>query len=184
MLSVRPKITKLNFHLFARSVHPELFEICARRSFQRDRYELGVNITTDGHVITFQHDGLILTETSAGAHHPLPENSLLLSHPIGVVRQNVLNVRGLVNYQTEVQLETVPPKTFAVIADQLDSRVECEGLVHRFESNGRVAFGALSYINVQSFRSRVTVRSFHTFPDTCAVLKTESRFSLNAESDK
>lgn len=180
MLSVRPKITKLNFHLFARSLHPELFEVCASRVYRRDQYELNVNITTDGHVISFLHDGMILTETSVGAHHPLPVNNQLLSHAVGARHQEETTLRDAIGYQVEVQLEAVPPQTFATIAAQLDTRVECEGLVHRFGTNGRVAFGALSYINVQSFRNHVTIRAFHTFPDTCTVLKSESCFSLNS----
>ena len=75
-------------------------------------------------------------------------------------------------------MENVSPQTFVTIAQQLDKRIECEGLVHRFDSNGRLAFGAISYINVQSFREHVKIRSFHTFPDTCAVMKSESQFKL------
>jgi len=68
---------------------------------------------------------------------------------------------------------------FVTIQQQLDAKVECEGLVHRFHSNGRLSFGAMSYINVQAFRSHVNVRTFHTFPDTSAVLKSDTRFSLD-----
>ena len=85
----------------------------------------------------------------------------------------------VIGYQAKVELEAVDPKIFVAIQQQLDGKAECEGLVHRFHSNGRLAFGALSYINVQSFRNHVLVRCFHTFPDTSAVIKSESRFSLN-----
>ena len=83
VLSVRPKITDLNFHLFARNIHPELFEVCASRTLVRENYSLKLNITTDGHAIAFLHDSMVLTEVSAGAHHPLPANHVLLSqrHP-------------------------------------------------------------------------------------------------------
>lgn len=179
MLSVRPKITDLNFHLFARNIHPELFEVCASRIWERDNYRLDLNITTDGHLISFHHDGLILTEVSASAHHPLPRKRILLSHPIEGVCHDEATHENVIGYQSKVQLEAVDPKVFVAIQQQLDGKAECEGLVHRFHSNGRLAFGALSYINVQSFSSHVLVRSFHTFPDTSAVIKSESRFTLN-----
>ena len=82
MLTARPKITDLNFHLFARNVHPELFNVCASRTIEREKYELRINITTDGHAISFAHDDLLLTEVSAGAHHPLPSRQMLVSHPV------------------------------------------------------------------------------------------------------
>ena len=181
VLSVRPKITDLNFHLFARNVHPELFEVCARRTLTRENYELDIRITTDGHVISFRHEEILLTEVSASAHHPLPSQRVLLSHPIGSVCNDATTFKDTVAYQSEVQLEGVQPTTFVTIQQQLDEKIECEGLVHRFHSNGRLAFGAISYINVQSFHHHVRIRTFHTFPDTCAVLKSESRFSLDLE---
>ncbi len=178
MISVRPKITELNFNLFARSVHPELFEICATRIFDREQYQLRLDITRDGHLIRFQHGGVLLTEVSASAFHTLPAQANLISHPIQRSNTNLSRL-GDVSYQSTVELEAVNPQIFVTIQQQLDSRMECEGLVHRFDSNGRTAFGAVSYMHVQSFQHHVLVRSFHTFPDTCAVMKSESRFSVN-----
>lgn len=179
MLSVRPKITDLNFHLFARNVHPELFEICASRIIERENYVLRLNITTDGHAVSLVHNDLVLTEVSAGAHHPLPSNRVVLSHPVEGVCTDETTVYDTIGYRSESQLEGVNPKTFVAIQQQLDAKIECEGLVHRFHSNGRLSFGAISYINVQAFRNHVKVRTFHTFPETCAVLKSDTRFSLN-----
>lgn len=181
MLTVRPKITALNFHLFARSIHPELFEVCASRILERENYTLKLNITTDGHAISFLHDSLVLTEVSAGAHHPLPANLVLLSHPIEGTNRDATVIHGKIGYQSQIQLECVPPKTFVAIKQQLDQKVECEGLIHRFQSNGRIAFGAISYINIQAFRHHVKVRTFHTFPDTCSVIKSDTRFSLDLD---
>ena len=180
MLSVRPKITDLNFHLFARSLHPELFDVCAARTYTRDLYELRLSITTDGHLISFKHGDFILAEVSASACHPLPAQRVLLAHPIEKSNENNTRFEDVIDYRSTVQMESVNPKIFVSIQQQLDEKLECEGLVHRFHSNGRIACGAVSYMNVQSFKSHVLVRSFHTFPDSCAVLKSESRFTLNA----
>ena len=179
MLSVRPKITDLNFHLFERNVHPELFEICAARVIERENYILKLNITTDGHAISFVHNDMILTEVCASAHHPLPAQRVVLSHPIDGVCNDETSIHDTIGYRSEVQLEGVKPMMFVTIQQQLDAKVECEGLVHRFHSNGRLSFGSMSYINVQAFRSHVNVRTFHTFPDTSAVLKSDTRFSLD-----
>ena len=178
VLSVRPKITDLNFHLYAQSVHPELFDVCARRTTQRDRYELETAITTDGHAIRFQCGSLSLTEVGAGLHHPLPTKSLLLTQQIDSGNRHQLRIQDLVDYQCSVQIETVNPKLFVALQQQLNNRVECEGLVHRFGSNGRLAFGAMSYIHVQSFLEHVLIRSFHTFPESSSVVTSESRFSV------
>jgi len=181
VLSARPKITELNFHLFARNLHPELFDVCASRTLERENYSLQMNITTDGHFISFRHNDLVLTEVSASAHHPLPTRRLLLSHAIDGESVDETCFRNRIDYRTSVQLECVPPTTFATIKHQLNEKVEVEGLIHRFESNGRLAFGAISYVNVQAFRNHIKVRTFHTFPETCAVIKSDSRFSLELD---
>lgn len=180
MLSLRPKITDLNFHLFAQSVHPELFDVCAARTVERDAYELHLSITTDGHAIRFTHGALTLTEVSAGAHHPLPSKTVLLTQPIDKKSQHQLRIEDTIDYQSNVQIEVVDPKLFVAVQQQLDSRIECQGLVHRFGSNGRLSFGAISYIHVQSFLEHVLIRSFHTFPESSTVVTSESRFSVEA----
>lgn len=55
-----------------------------------------------------------------------------------------------------------------------------EGLLHRFESSGRLAFGALSYVNIETRSASMLVQAIHTFPDDYAILKVESLFSLPA----
>ena len=182
MLSARPKITDLSFHLFSRALHPELFSRGASRTFERANYRLQVNITTDGHWLCFEHDGFLFSEVSAGAHHPLPTGQTVLSHPVeGVCKNERTLLDGKVHYQSEVQFETVAPKTFVIVQQQLSKQKETgetNGLVYRFESNGRLSFGAVSYVDVQSFINHVKIRTFHTFPDTCGVLKSESTFRL------
>ncbi len=182
MLSARPKITDLSFHLFGRSLHPELFKSGNGREYQRANYLLNVNITTDGHWLSFQHKDAIFSEVSAGAHHPLPATQVLVSHPIEGVCQNDLQLLdGQVQYQSKVQFETVDPKTFVTIQQHLGSQTDHSqpsGLVYRFESNGRLDFGAVSYVDVQSFINHVKIRAFHTFPDSCAVLKSETLFKI------
>ena len=182
MLTVRPKIADLNFVLFGRSIHPELFNACASREIEREHYQLELNITSDGHLIVFRHGGLTLAEISAGNLHPLPEKRKLFSHKIKGVQKDELLFRDMIRYECEFQHEKVAARTVLAIQQQLNSESECEGLVHRFQSSGRMAFGAISYIDIQAFRRHAQVRTFHTFPDTCSIVKSQSIFRLNVES--
>lgn len=180
MLSVRPKVTEINFHLFAKPVHPELVEVCGSRYVERENYQLKLDVTTDGHLITFVHDELVFCEVAAAASHALPQQCRLISHSVGGSTCNgPVQIDDGISYQSNVSLESVDPKIFVTIQQQLDKRVETDGLVHRFESNGRLSFGAISYMHAQSFIHHVRVRAFHTFPETCAVLKTDTVFRVS-----
>ena len=147
------------------------------RRIERENYQLLLNITTAGHLISFERDGSVLTEVSSSAHHPLPKRRLLLSMPVDKPDEQRTRIRDI-EHTCTVQLEGVNPKTFLTIQKQLNKQPQTEGLVHRFEPSGRMAIGAVSYINVQSYQSHVLIRSFHTFPDTCAVMKSESCFRI------
>jgi hypothetical protein len=175
-ISVRPKIADLNFFLFGRSIHPELFETCAQRRIERDKYSVDINITNDGHLFVFRHNGLVLTEVSAGTLHPLPQKRRLMNHSIRTFQTDQLLFREAIHYCCEFQREKVAPQTVLAIQQGLSAEIVYEGLVHSFQSSGRMAFGAVSYIHVQSYQQHVRVRSFHTFPDSCTIIKSQSEF--------
>jgi hypothetical protein len=177
VLSVRPKITELNFNLFSRGVHPELFEICNSRTYERKAYRLHLDITRDGHLICFSDGKTIVTEVNASAFQLLPSQGSLITHPIQRSNSNLSRV-GNIQYQSTVELEPANPQIFVSIEQQLNAQLECDGLIHRFASNGRTAIGAISYMHIQSFQNHVLVRALHTFPDTLAVMKSESRFLI------
>lgn len=178
VLTVRPKIADLNFHLYGRSIHPELFDTCAGRMIERENYRIHLNITSDGHLICFEHDSVVLSEVAASALHPLPTRRQLICCPFESVREEQISFQDRVQYRCEFQLDLVAPKTFFSIAQQLNQSNECDGLIHRFESSGRMAFGAVSLIHIQAFREHVCLKTFHTFPDSCALVKSQSVFRL------
>lgn len=182
MLTVRPKIADLNFVLFGRSIHPELFNSCATRTISRENYSLDLTITGDGHLFVFRHNGLVLAEVSAGSLHPLPERRQLIKHAIKGPQVDEIMFRDQINYSCQFQRESVSPKLVLAIQQQLSDQSDAEGLIHRFQSSGRMAFGAVSYINIQAFRYHVNLRSFHTFPDSCSIIKSESTFRIKQAS--
>lgn len=228
MLSVRPKIAELVLQLYGRSLHPELFEVYGTKRLQRGKvaplplthsdnaayeqavshaasrdakgYEAKIQITSAGHVVTWRHGGLTLTEVCASSHQPLPQKRRLMSHKIqgGQVRgdqSDRIECRGGVTYEVSFALETISPERFQAYQEEFDlmslkggSTPIHEGtlnegastLLHRFEASGRVGktLGAVSFIDVQARDLSLRIRAMHTFPDDCAIVKSESVFRL------
>ena len=52
------------------------------------------------------------------------------------------------------------------------------GLFHRFESGGRLALGAISWLNIETRTKSLIVQAFHTFPDDLAIVKSQSLFEV------
>lgn len=183
MLTVRPKVTDLVFQLYGRAIHPELFEVHARRSIDRGSYSAMVSITTTGHVITWRKDGLTLTEITTAASEPLPQKRRLISHRLTGDRSDRMECRGGITYQTCFQLESIDPDVFWGFQQELVVEGSKQGLLHRFESGGRMALGAVSLITLETRARGLLVQCFHTFPDDLSVVKTQSLFECPSSSE-
>lgn len=177
MLSVRPKVAELAFQVFGRSLHPELYELHKTRRIERSDYEAKVDITNCGHVITWRGAGLTICEVATSARQPLPCKRQLLAYPLKGAQCDEVLCHGGVTYRTRFQLEPVSPDLFWTFQQQLGTG-PTEGLLHTFDSSGRMALGALSYINVETRCRSMLVQAVHTFPDDYAIVKVESVFAL------
>jgi len=177
-LITRPKVAELTFQLFGRPLHPELFEIYKSRQVERGGFTAKIDIISAGHVVTFNYQGVTLAEVSTSAGNPLPKRRRMLCHRLRDARKERIECRGGVIYQTRFELETVDPEIFWMVQEELSRDEQCQGLLHHFNSSGRVALGAVSYINVVTRSRLLLVQAFHTFPDDCAIVKSESQFHL------
>ena len=178
MLTVRPRVAELVFHLYGRPLHPELFEVYQSRLVKRANYEAKIDITSAGHVITWRHGGMTLTEVAASAHHPLPEKRRLLCYSLKGERNDRVECRGGAIYDMSFQLEPVEPEVFWTFQQELAEDGQRQGMLHRFDASGRMALGALSYINVELRARKMLIQAFHTFPDDYAIVKSQSIFQL------
>ena len=177
-LSVRPKVAELVFQLYGRTLHPELFEVFATQTVERGDYQARVSITSAGHVVTWQYKGLVLTEVAASAQHPLPQKRRLMSYLLKGERSDRVDCRGGCRYQMQFGLEPVAPEVFWTYQQELSLEGIQHGLLHRFDSSGRMALGALSYINIEARNRSLLIRAFHTFPDDYAIVKSQSLFEV------
>jgi hypothetical protein len=178
VLSVRPKVAELAFQLFGRALHPELFEVFKSGAVERGGYNARIDITSAGHVVTWRYGGMTLTEVACSAQHPLPQKRRLMSYKLKGERNDQVACRGGVSYQVNFQLEPVSPEVFWTFQQELAHDGERQGLLHRFDSSGRMALGALSYIHVETRARSLLVQAFHTFPDDFAIVKSQSLFQL------
>jgi len=178
VLSVRPKVAELVFQLYGRALHPELFQIHQSRIVSRGDYEAKLDITSAGHVVTWRHEGLTLTEVCASAHHPLVQRRRLVNYRLKGRREDRVECRGGAVYRVAFELEHIEPETFWTFQQELMQDEQRQGMLCTFDSSGRIALGAMSYINVQTRSRSMMVQAFHTFPDDSAIVKSESHFEL------
>jgi len=179
VLSVRPKTADLVFQLYGRVVHPELFEICAARSIDRGGYSASIAITTAGHLLTWRREGITLTEVATDAAQPLPLKRRLLSHRIVGERGDRMECRGGTTYETCFQLEKVTDDVLWSFQQELVAAGTKRGLLYRFQDGGRLALGAVSFIDIETRPRGLLLQAFHTFPEDRAIVKSQSLFEFS-----
>jgi Protein of unknown function DUF2617 len=176
--SVRPKIAELQFCVFGRSLHPELYESFESRRVERSRYQATLDITSSGHVVQWTADKLSLTEVTTVATSPLPEQRCLFRRRFHGKREFDLDWRRGIRYHSTFQMETVDQETIWMFQDAVSEESRRDGIVHIFQSSGRVELGAMSLISVESRERSLQVQSLHTFPDDSAIVRVVSVFEL------
>lgn len=174
MFSLRPAVADLVFQLYSRPLHPELFEILAVRTVQREDYELTVRITRTGHVISWRNAELHLTEVTAAADQDLPERRRLLHYRLRHEQTNCKDCPGGVRYQMSFQVETLQPEIFLHVHDEILADGARRGLLHSFPSSDRFAVAPLGFIQADARAGCLCLSTFHTFPDEHTIVKTQS----------
>jgi Protein of unknown function DUF2617 len=108
----------------------------------------------------------------------LPQKRRLVHFRLKGQRSDELECRGGVRYETSFQLEPVRPEVFWAFQQELTTDSVRQGMLHRFDSSGRMALGALSYVNIEARNRLLKIQAFHTFPDDCAIMKSQSLFKI------
>lgn len=171
--SLRPRVSELSFLLYGRPLHPELFDVVARRHVHRGDYDLTVQITRTGHVISWTDHQVHLTEIAAAAQ-PLPERLRLFQHRLRGEQTEVVSCGHGINYQASFQVETLAPEIFLHVHDEILADGGKRGLLHNFQPNHRLCLAPLGFVSIEAKADCLFLSSFHTFPDEHTVVKTQS----------
>lgn len=170
---LRPPVADMIFQLYGRPLHPELFDILARRRIRFRRGALDLWITTAGHAISWKDHRSILTEVAAGPEQ-LPEWGHLLKQRLRGERTEILGDTCGFQYQVSFQVESLSPEQFVNVHHELLADGGKSGLLHAYATNPRWALTPVSSIQVEAWTGCLSLSTFHTFPDEGAVVKTQS----------
>ncbi len=170
----RPDIADLVLCAFERRLHPELFE--CRESMQLERHGLKVSLRlcSAGHWLEMSYGDHFLTEAMSERQIPLPNFRRVCEHRIkGGKTQTFELVSGL-KYTSSCQLERLEPAVFLQAHEELMHDCRQADLSMSFPSGNRWSPGPVSLLQADLSRDSVLLHAFHTFPEFCAVVKTQS----------
>jgi len=190
MITTRPCVSELTFLHYARPIHPEFFRIVASRTVERSDYTLTVHLTSTGHVTDFrtnipEPDGkrLFATEVATSAHFEMPDSPVSSFRFKGHQKQYI-RISEFLHVETTFECETLGRKAFMVMQSELVKANELDGLFYHFGPNGRIALGGLSYLTLETRYKRIRIRAYHTFPESCRVMTTDTVVMMTSDEPR
>lgn len=170
----RPRVSELVFRLYARPLHPELFDTLAVRRIDRGGDRVVVRITPSGHALAWTRGPAHVEEVTTTAADDLPEFGRRLGHRIEGERTGRCEVAAGVRYQVSSQLERLAPEQFAHVHAELLDEGTRKGFLFHLRPHHRLGLSPLGVVIAEALPGCLSVSAFHTFPDELAVVKTQS----------
>ena len=174
----RPDASEMMFHVFRRSLHPELFAIHAETRIVRDRFTAWIRICDTGHWISFAAKGETICELMASRGQMLPQRRRFLQKRLRGSRDEFIQFDNGIGYHVCYQLEQLDPEVFLNVHDELLGDFRRATLAHQFPCANRLAPCPVSLIRTDVWERSLLVHTYHTFPENCAIAKTQSLFEI------
>ena len=166
--------------VYRRALHPELFDLQGRRTFEHGDYEVETWLTPAGHVVRFQVEGQCLTEAVLESGDHLPEHGLVYALPCLGEKDYELEPEGRIGYVTTVQTESLTDNLFAAtFREMVDFAAEADAMMHQWKDADNNP--CLSLLDVQKYKKEFHLQSYHLVAATCLVLRTQSIFEVAVE---
>ena len=175
----RPDTGNLVFHVYGRSVHPELFQTYAETQLVLPQISAGIRICKAGHVIEVRQGNETLTEIAAEANQLFPVRKRLLERRLRGSRDDGFRLESGLKYQVSFQLEQVEPDIYQNLHEEFLYDSRRADLACRFPPSSRLSPEPLSLIRTEMTTNSLLVHAFHTFPENCSIVKSQTLIELS-----
>lgn len=165
-------VADLRLTVFLRAVHPEFFDIRARRTFSHGSFEGEVWLLDSGHVITFIDGTSAITEVIAPRELELPKRGLLRAVDLVGEHEHRIETRGPLLYHMAYQVDSEAPDTYLREAEDLLGAARQGHLFN--EAPSEAAKRPFSYAVPEPRGKSLLVHTWHGFPAEHTILKTQT----------
>ncbi len=173
---VRPDVSDLVLRTYGRALHPELFEHHCGLILQNSKMRLDVRLNASGHVLMLQMDSDSMTEVIVDYRESLPKHRRIVDYRLRGCRTEFAEFETGLRYDMSCQLERLHLDIFLRMNEELEHDCQRADLSARLPAANRFLPGPLSLIRTEVGRDSILIYAFHTFPEHCAIVKTQSLF--------
>ena len=171
-------IDELTFSLFQRTVHPELFQIYAKRQLKTDKYEANIWITGCTHVASVHAKNVCLTEVVSAPGQMLPQRGLIERFRFRGPRSHKCTLSRGLSYMTDFQIEKMSANLYRQSHIDLEKFARNRGVFIKFPALEVDGLQPFCYIDYEARQSELHIHTFAAYPDQVTMIKTQSLFDF------
>lgn len=172
------RVDELQFCLFNRAIHPELFDIQCVRRIEQARYSAEIWVVGLTHVVTVQFGDQILTEVITEDIDMLPKAGLAASFRFRGERDHAQSFGDDLKYILSTQVERMTPQLFPATHRDYVHYAQSREIFVSFDDWAHDGLAPFTFIDFDARDHEFHVHAFHAFPEELTLLKTQSIFEV------
>ena len=174
----KAKVEDLQFCLYQRAIHPELFHIHRVKRIEQARYNAEIWVVGLLHVVTMQAGDQILTELIAEDTEALPKAGLATSFRFRGERDHAQSFANDVKYILSTQVERMTAQLFPPTHRDYVHYAQNRGLFVSFEDWAVGGLAPFTFVDYDARDHEFHVHAYHAYPEELTLLKTQSIFEV------
>ncbi len=171
-------IKELTFSLFQRPLHPELFQIYARRQLKTGKYEALIWVTGCTHVVSVFAGEVWFSEVLSVPGQMLPSRGLIKRFQFRGPRSHKCTLSEGLSYMTDFQVEKMSRNLYHQSHKDLERFAHNRGVFVKFPGLETDGLQPFCYIDFEARRSELHIHTFAAYPDQVTMIKTQSLFDF------
>jgi len=168
----------LNFFLYRRALHPELFRIYLDRHVESAKYAADLWIIGLSHLVSFQSASGIITELTGGSSDLLTDRNLVTQFKFRGERDFQFRFDDHTRYIFSSQVEEMSEHIFRTTYRDLLRYAKKKGLYVPFPQWASGGLDPFSFLDYECRDSEFHLHAYHAFPGEWRILRTQSIFEL------
>ena len=172
-------VKELSLVLFQRPLHPELFQIYAKRQLKTEKYEADIWVTGCSHVVSVFAGDTCLSEVVSVPGQMLPNRGLVQRFQFSGPKSHKCTVSRSLSYMTDLQIEKMSPDLYRKSRSDLEHFARNRGLFVKFPKLETEGLQPFCYIDFEARRSELHIHTFAGYPDQVTIIKTQALYDFN-----
>lgn len=163
--------------LYRKAIHPEFFQIQARKRIEHPQYEFEGWVFKGGHAGRFQFGETCLCEVVLEGGQNLPDRGLVTTMPCAGEREFDEKFGDNLKYVTTLQTETLSEHLYTGTYREMLAHGRDRNCI-MFNWNDEQGRPNLSLLDIQRYLNAVHVQGYHLRSDCGMVLRTQTMFEM------